>query len=342
MPEKTFETIFDTTLPYAYGLPEHTAGLKTHNAHFIVEEILGFEPAGEGEHDYLFIESDGDNSQWVAEHIAKTCHIKTVDVGFCGLKDRNAITRQWFSVYDPHKQAASHYDHLHEMLPNSKLLSVTRGASKLRRGMHQGNAFTIRLCFDELKPLHDTLSQRLKSIAETGVPNYFGLQRFGRQANNLKVFNEWLGTQESAGRSKRRRKPKGIILSAARSQLFNRVLAARVLAGSWSSRLSGDVLMDAHYPSGPLWGRGRSETADDALKVEQQALEAFMPWANALEHLGMTQERRRLICRPENFEWHFDEDSQLLLRFTLPPGEYATSVIREICQVVEPDRRLIA
>ena len=361
-----FETIFDTTLPYAYGLPAHKAGLKTHNSHFIVEEDLGFEPSGEGEHSYLFIESDGDNSQWVAEHIAKVCSIKTLDIGFCGLKDRNAITRQWFSVYDPHMQATPQYELLQEALPNSTILKITRGTSKLRRGMHRANAFTIRLCFDDIEPLHNTLAQRLASIAETGVPNYFGLQRFGRQGNNLVVFDEWVrnqdasnsrsnrdcsnnsdsssrhsnGSRTKSSRSQKRRKPKGIILSAARSQLFNRVLAERVLARSWSSELAGDVLVDEYYPTGPLWGRGRCETADEALKVEQNALEAFMPWANALEHLGMAQERRRLMCRPERFEWCFDEGSQLELRFVLPPGEYATSVIREVCQTVEPERHL--
>lgn len=334
--------LFDLSIAYAYGIPSARAVLKSENAHFIVDENLGFEPAGDGEHWYLHVQSNGDNTQWVADTIARALGKRPVDVGFCGLKDRNAITRQWFSVYDPKKEAESHLKSLPVELPNSQILNVTRGSAKLRRGMHQSNGFIMTLIFDDVidKKL---MENRLNQIQENGVPNYFGLQRFGREGNNLKSFNTWLldREQESGARKGRKqRKPKGIILSAVRSQLFNRVLSARVETNTWYLPIEGDVVSNS-LPAFPLWGRGRSTTTGEALVYEQEAIAPFNHWANSLEHLGLQQERRVGVCRPEELSWDIIKDNRLKLLFSLPPGQYATCVLREICQTYEPDRRLL-
>lgn len=376
------DTHFLLAFPLAYGEPSLRAQLKSENSHFIVHEQLGFVPSGDGEHSYLELESNGENTQWIAEQMATALGFKAVDIGFCGLKDRHAITRQWFSIYDPkHRLQPSSEDEvraaLAAALPNSQLLTLTRGQAKLRRGMHAGNGFIITLLLEgELGPQNmQSLEAKLHSIKTQGVPNYFGLQRFGRNGNNLVEFERFLHQQNvqreadlsDAGSKKRRkpRKPKGIILSSARSFLFNKVLAARVNSNTWCDALLGDVLMsdvllgnvtvlgDAQtqlaqvqkplkdLPTAPLWGRGRSQTSQDALMVENAALEPLIHWANALEHLGLNQERRSLCSLPRELAWSFDnkdERSSLRLIFSLPPGEYATGVLREICDCYEPNR----
>ncbi len=334
---------FDLAFPWPNGCPQDKALLKGENAHFSVVENLGFTPAGTGEHLYLELQSDGDNTQWIADAIAETLAVKPVDVSFCGLKDRNAITQQWFSIYDPKVQAQAHLAKLPVRLPQTRLLQQTRGTAKLRRGDHADNHFVITLLLD--KPPTIDLTQRLERIAKQGVPNYFGLQRFGRGGNNLNTFAQWLQAEAQLPMNKRnkRRKPTGIILSAARSWLFNQVLAARVLAGNWHSAIEGDVLSeapDAQFPTAPLWGRGRSTTTAQAANIEREALAPLLAWANALEHLGLQQERRALVSKPRDFQWHLAEQ-QLTLDFSLPPGAYATSVLRELCECYEPERQRI-
>ncbi|WP_053981964.1 tRNA pseudouridine(13) synthase TruD [Marinagarivorans algicola] len=366
--------------PYAYGKPALRALLKGENAHFVVHEQLGFEPAGEGEHWYVHTESDGDNTQWLADQMAKALGVKALDIGFCGLKDRHAITRQWFSIYDPKQSIHDLKARLAPALPNSQILEVTRGQAKLRRGMHAGNGFIITLVFSDLAlaSIQAPLVAKLEQIKACGVPNYFGLQRFGRNGNNLQEFDRFLLQQEAVkasrdsttlapttkkGRNKPR-KPKGIILSAARAYLFNCVLAERVKSETWQCVIDGDVTHEGHasalnqcvtqnakpliegstlpenVATAPLWGRGRSHTAGRALMIEQEALHSMSAWANALEHLGLSQERRKLCSVPQDFMWGFDDKDAVTLRliFSLPPGEYATGILREVCECYEPDR----
>ncbi|MDZ7923516.1 MAG: tRNA pseudouridine(13) synthase TruD [Marinagarivorans sp.] len=337
---------FDLAFPWANGSPRDKALLKGENAHFFVAEDLGFTPAGIGEHLYLQLESSGDNTQWLADVMAEVLAVQSVDVGFCGLKDRNAMTQQWFSLYDPKREVEARLQtkmaELQSRLPSLRVLQKTRGAAKLRRGDHAGNHFVITLVLDE--PAAPDLKRRLAHISDQGVPNYFGLQRFGRDGNNLNSFAQWLQAEAQLPINKRnkRRKPTGIILSAARSWLFNQVLAARVQAGNWRDVLSGDVLIDTNEQaaSAPLWGRGRSATADVAFNIECQALAPFMSWANALEHFGLQQERRALVCKPVDFQWRLAEQ-HLTLSFFLPPGAYATTVLRELCDCYEPDRHQV-
>ncbi|HEY7774261.1 MAG TPA: tRNA pseudouridine(13) synthase TruD [Marinagarivorans sp.] len=331
--------------PFAFGEPAVGALLKSDNQHFFVDEQLGFSPEAVGEHLLLHVESNGENTQWFADQLAQALGVSKTDVGFCGLKDRNAITRQWFSVYDPKRTATEKVDAAFASLSASRLLEATRGKSKLRRGDHAGNAFVITLVLDdgtEAAALAD-LEQRLAQVAQQGVPNYFGLQRFGRKGNNLVAFEQWLVQSQARAATAKRgrgpRKPKGIILSSARSFLFNAVLSQRVLSGSWATLIDGDVSLDG-LPSAPLWGRGRSATQGEALALERAALMPFCRWSNALEHLGLQQERRALVCRPRNLRWKRTE-LVLTLTFDLPPGQYATGVLRELCLCREPSREII-
>lgn len=309
--------------PRAHGEPCLLGAMRTFTEDFIVDEKLGFEPEGDGEHIYLHLRKCHVNTDWLAQQIAKFTGVKRNDVGFCGLKDRHAQTSQWMSVYLPKAPEPDWDQFLAQLAGEVTLMAVTRGRRKLRRGMHQSNAFQLVI----RSPAHldeGALQERLRRIAQQGVPNYFGEQRFGRQGHNLVVADAWL----TGGRKIRDRSQKSMIMSAARSHLFNLVLARRVQDGTWRSVLDGDVSVNG-YPTAPLWGRGRSAADLGPAEIERHALEPLQSWLSGLEHCGLDQERRSTVLMPEDLQWEFGPGA-LQLAFSLAPGQYATALLREI------------
>lgn len=313
------ESSYDLNFPFAFGGPLTRADFRVAPEDFIVDEVLGFEPSGEGEHIYLQITKRGENTGWVAEQLAKMFAVRPVDVGFCGLKDRHACTSQWFSVHLP-KPTGDEADILAELEQriegNIVLTQALRHSKKLRRGGHQANHFRIRLRNLTGK---EGLEERLQQIARQGVPNYFGEQRFGNYASNLMWAERWM----TAGEKIRSRNKRIMAQSAARSWLFNQVLAARVSDNSWSERRFGEAT-----PSGPLWGRGRPVVGLEQAAFEQRVIEPWSGWLDVLEHVGLNQERRNLVLFPQGMSWSLDEG--LEISFALPPGGYATAVLREL------------
>ena len=320
---------FEVDFPRAYAGPLGRADFRTKEEDFIVDEALGFAPEGEGEHQYLQLVKRGENTQWVVKHIARFAGVKEMDVGFCGLKDRRAVTSQWFSVYLPKRDLLDWSQLAEQENLNVHVLQTGKGAKKLRRGQHEHNRFVITLRnFNVDTP--SQLTGLLQSIADNGVPNYFGEQRFGREANNLHAASRWL----DGGERIQKCGPKNIIMSAARSYLFNLVLAERVRQGNWCTSITGDVEIEAGMISGPMWGRGRSSTSEQALAIESEVLQPLSAWADGLEHCGLQQERRPFVLQPQGLTWqHLEQDQQLVLEFSLPPGQYATSVLREIAEL---------
>ncbi len=191
--------------------------------------------------------------------------------------------------------------------------------------MHESNSFSIRLCN---VIYNEELKNRLEKL-RAGVPNYFGEQRFGFDGNNLLQAESLLIHRKPIKNNKIR----GLIISAARSYLFNTVLSQRVLDESWLSVIDGEL---ESYPTGPLWGRGRPLSSGRAEEIETKALENLTALANGLEHVGLKQERRPLICVPQGFTVAIeenaseDETKNIVVSFALLPGQYATSVLREI------------
>lgn len=308
--------------PFAHGGPLANADFRSSWQDFVVVEELGFVPSGEGEHIYLQITKRGTNSHWLAKRIAQFAGVRERDVGYCGQKDRHAVTTQWFSVYRPGDTALS-WDELSADADLSiDILTVTRGEKKLRRGQHAANYFEITLRnFDVPAPTVDALLQQIRTL---GVPNYFGEQRFGRDGNNLVAATEWV----EGGRLPRSREKKAILLSTARAYLFNTVLAERVRRACWATVIEGDAEVDS-VATGPMWGRGRSSAADEALVIEQSALESLTAWLDRMEHCGLNQDRRMLVLHPQGMQWQFEE-GVLTLSFGLRPGQFATSVLREV------------
>jgi len=310
---------FSLDFPYAYGQPDATANFRVEPEDFQVDENLGFEPVGEGEHVYLHIWKRGENTAWVAERIAELAKVAVMDVGYCGRKDRHAVTTQWFSVYLPKKESEPDWQQLNS--DSIRILSVKLHQHKLRRGDHQTNQFKIRLR-DLVVSDMSALEQKIGSALQVGVPNYYGEQRFGHNANNLLEAHAILVD----GKKMRDKQKRGLMLSAARSYLFNQVLATRVLAGTWNQMLSGEPEI---FPSAPLWGRGRSAATDDTLAIETAAMESWTDWRDALEHVGLSQERRSLVLKPEAAVWRWI-GSDVEISFRLGSGEFATTILREL------------
>ncbi len=182
------------------------------------------------------------------------------------------------------------------------------------------------------------MEANLKAVASQGVPNYFGAQRFGHDDGNVEQGQAMLAREIRV----RNPKKKGIHLSAVRSFVFNEVLALRIQQGLWGQALPGDVMDALGRPTGPLWGRGRVVTTDEAQALENGVAARHATLCDGMEHAGLDQDRRALVSCPVDMSWAWQkadhQADQLVLTFSLPAGHYATSVLNEILQTSEPDR----
>ncbi|MFG6414289.1 tRNA pseudouridine(13) synthase TruD [Roseateles sp. DC23W] len=325
-----------TTLPSwppAYPASGASATLKCLNEDFLVTELPLQLPAGEGEHLWLDVQKNGANTAFVAQQLAVAAGVNEWDVGYAGLKDRYAITRQWFSIYLPIAKGKGETPVLTGLQhPEFKVLSQSRHVKKLRPGDLQGNAF--RIVLRDVSGDRDAIEANLKAAASQGVPNYFGAQRFGFDGGNVEQGRAMLAREIRV----RNPKKKGIYLSAVRSFVFNEVLALRIRQRLWGQTLPGDVMDEAGLPTGPLWGRGRVASTDDAQALENSVAEQHATLCDGMEHAGLEQERRALVARPVDMSWQWPQADQLVLTFALPAGNYATSVLNEILHTAEPER----
>lgn len=338
---------FDLLGPLAYGEPLGSAVLKATAEDFQVDEVLDIPLSGDGEHLWLWVEKRGLNTEEAARRIAKAAGVPLRTVSYAGLKDRQALTRQWFSVQLPGKAdpdlSAAENDTL-------KILKTSRHKRKLQRGAHAANGFTLRLM--KLDADKEALQQRLELISQQGVPNYFGSQRFGWQGGNLGEARDYAARKALP----EQRNVRSRLLSTARSYLFNQVLAARVADGSWQRAQVGDLLaftdsrsffpageaecndprlaiLDLH-PTGPLWGEGESATTHATHELEQSIAAREADLRDWLVRAGMSHERRILRLPIGRLTWHYPEPDILQLEFVLPAGCFATVLVRELVDLV--------
>lgn len=329
-------------LPRALATAPVSGRIRCSPEDFVVEELPSFEACGEGEHLLLTVRKRGMNTAFCAERIARWAGIDVRDVSYAGMKDRHAVTTQRFSVRLP-KKVAPDVALLNDA--ECRVLEASWHNRKLARGALAGNRFTLVL--RELRGDSGTLASGLQILARQGVPNYFGEQRFGaEQANVGKALGMFEGRR--IDRAKR-----SIYLSAARSYLFNMVLAMRVEQGSWNTAMDGEVWMlegtrsifgpepstdeiaarcaasDIH-PTGPLWGAGVLRSGSAVLELESRLPVLQPALCQGLERADLRQERRALRLLPKDFTWEFIDAGTLRLRFELPPGAYATSVLAEL------------
>lgn len=333
--------------PAAWGGPVGSGRIRVTPEDFQVFEVPLATPCGEGEHCWLQVRKRNSNTPWVAQQLAKFAGVPLSAISYAGMKDRHAVTEQWFSVHlpgrpDPDWQALQHEDF--------QVLSARRHQRKLKTGALLGNRFELRIRALDGDP--QQLAQRIRQVAEGGFPNYFGTQRFGHGSSNLdeaaRMFRQ---PRRRIARSKR-----GIYLSAVRSALFNRVLAARVSNGSWNQAMPGDALqlegksacfvaetLDAEtlrrvqalelHPTGPLCGDGESLCRDTALAFEYAQLQGWEDWIEGLRRTRVMAARRALRTVPRDLHWQDQGDAGGVLSFYLPAGCYATSLLAELIRV---------
>ena len=338
-----------SAVPRALGPAVLDARMRVAPEDFRVEELDAFAASGSGEHLLLVVEKRGMNTGFAARRIAAWAGVPESGVGHAGLKDRHAVTRQRFSVHLPGREApdiAALED------ADLRVLGQARHARKLSPGALDGNRFELVL--RDVQGDAAAIDARLRAIAARGVPNRFGEQRFGHGGGNVAEALAMF-----AGR-RVRREHRGLLLSAARSELFNRVLAVRVAEGTWDAALPGEAwILDGSrsvfgpepfdavlagrlaafdiHPSGPLWGKGDLRTTEAARALELAVVEtpSGAPLARGLEQAGLRQERRALRLRPHDLAWDRPATDALRLCFSLPPGTYATAVLAELGDVAD-------
>lgn len=322
-----------------------TAGFRFADEDFLVEEIMEVPAHDGGAHWWLHLRKRALNTKDVARALTRIGTARIRQVGYAGLKDRHAVTSQWFSLPIETIDPSGLADRLPE---NVELLQFQRARHAVRRGGLKANRFSIRL--RDAEGSVEAVETRLAQLSK-GVPNYFGEQRFGINGGNLvrarALFNGTLG--------KTPRFERGMYLSAARSQLFNLLLAQRVRDGTWNQLLDGEaVILDGSrswfplpeppigmakrlaefdiHPSGPLHGIGDSAVDGSCEALEQNVITSEAALAAGLEEWRMRAERRSLRLLPKNLhhEW---QGQDLLLHFDLPSGAFATTVLRELANL---------
>ena len=353
--------------PAAWGPPLFHSSLKSERSDFTVDEVLDIEMDGEGEHLFLHLEKSGMNTDELAKLLETTYNVGSKDVGLAGMKDRHAITSQWFSVTTPEDGEAleavlADFNTEHK---EARILKSVRHSRKLRHGAHKGNRFIITLrdvIPTDSQPhaqLVESLAARIESIATAGFPNYIGPQRFGFGGQNLVRARQWF----KQPKKRTSRQQRSLWLSAARSAIFNAVCAKRVEAGTWQSLLPGEPAildgtrsffesgessadeLDARvqafdiHPSAPWWGRGQTPGTDECALFEAQILSDFSDICAGLEKAGLSQERRAVRAMARDLTHQWLDDSTLQLSFHLSPGLFATTLLSELGVCTEPERR---
>jgi len=346
-------------LAYHASPPTIKGHLKQSPADFRVDEILGFEPDGDGYHGLFLIEKTGMTTGQMLGQLAKLSGVAERDIGFCGIKDKLAVTTQWVSIpLDPSLPAESAPDWITALSEPLKVVRWGRHRRKLRRGSHRGNRFTLTIrgvTGDDAQ-----LQSRLNQIKSQGFPNYFAEQRFGQAGRNYDLLKK-LGDVTNSRSVNRADRNWGI--STLRAEIFNRVLSARLSEQTESKAQAGDLarlagtnswflVVDAEldktqqridlkdiWLTGPLWGDGSNPAEEGVKAVETQIAEEVLftygaeNWHQHLKDWRVDHDRRPLMSpvMDLNAEDAMEEGERTLkLSFSLESGSYATALLREI------------
>ncbi|MEM7420513.1 MAG: tRNA pseudouridine(13) synthase TruD [Pseudomonadota bacterium] len=351
---------------YYFDKPVSTGIFKFQADDFQVVEDLGYEPCGEGEHQFVFVEKTNTNTAFVAEQLARFVKLPLRQITYAGRKDKYAVTQQWFGIHAPGKPD---FDFSTFELEGVRVLKQVRHNKKLRTGQLKGNHFTITL----RQVMHpEAIEERLQEIAEHGVPNYYGEQRFGvMRLNDMgevqRGGNLVMAERMVNGEAIRHRNKRSMALSALRSWLFNEMLSTRLETEQFDTVIDGDALVlsgsnsffmydkaiadERHLraqeryaekdvcPSAPLWGKGELATKNQALALEQSVASDHSEVIDFLSQCGFEQERRAIKIWPSQLQWQSKGDT-FTVSFSLPSGCFATSVLRECVETLSPINRV--
>jgi tRNA pseudouridine13 synthase len=315
---------------------------------FKVTEITDIEFSGQGEHLWLYIEKIGTNTDWLSKQLAKATGVPPRNIGYAGLKDRHAVTQQWFSVQLP---KVDDVELIQSALPTEiKILESAWHSRKLKTGQLDYNHFEIII--RDIEDDKESIELNIEKIKKQGVPNYFGSQRFGQEMGNIQKSEDWFNGNYKV----KTRNLKSLLLSTARSLIFNNIVAERIRAKIWNQSISGDILQldNSHswFPSNQatdneiknrlsefdihltaaLWGEDKVQSSDACAELETKIASQFPVLLKGLSVHRLKQDRRAMRIYPLDlcYDW---QDNNLRLKFKLLPGSYATTIIREIVEV---------
>jgi tRNA pseudouridine13 synthase len=340
------------SLNYLYTEPASTGQLRSEMSDFKVFERLPFEPCGEGEHLFVHIRKTGANTTVVARELAKYFQVKEGLVSYAGMKDRFAVTEQWFGIHLPGKAI---YDLSNLTIEGVEVLSVKRHNKKLRIGALSGNSFELIL---RNVSNTDEVLRRWAAVSQFGVPNYFGEQRFGINGGNLERAMELF-----QGKKVKDKKKRGIYLSAARSEIFNQIISKRIEKNQFESLNVGDVFMLSGTQSvfladeidekitqrfqekdidltASLWGAGELMSQGESQALEQEIADDYAEFCQGLAKFGLKQERRRIRLSLTEGKIKAEGDT-VTLSFFLPSGCYATTILRELISYQDMTERAV-
>jgi len=350
----------NTQWEYAWSTPKVTGDLKTTVQDFFVEEQLGFEPDGHGEFYFVFIEKQGINTDFLAKRLAQMAGIAANKVTYSGVKDRHACTRQWFCLHMINKEPdLTNIQEAFREPEKVRVITQSRHSKKLRTGAHVGNRFVLRI--RDIEGDLEDLKSRLEMIKMSGVPNYYGAQRFGINGNNLHNGKPFV----LKGRQSKRKlsKTEGFWLSAIRSWFFNEALSTQVRNGMWCRLCDSDIVQyqgrdeqfrlkemtaSMHlqavlgnvHPVLPLicegWqdgtGAQREAVIIESVRQEGELMQALIDF-------GLSRESRLARLMPTKMAWELlenpNEQTQLIVEFSLSKGCFATSILREMIRVTD-------
>ena len=332
-------------LAYLKTPPKQTALLKAECADFVVKENLGYSMAGDGEFVAVRVRKTDANTLFVGEKLTQFARISARNMSYAGLKDRRAVTEQWYCLQLPGKTTPDFGDF---QLEGIEILEVTRHNRKIRTGSLDGNYFDI-LLRNAMET--DDLKVRLENLSKFGFPNYFTEQRFGRDGHNLTQALRWAKGEIQV----KDRKKRSFYLSAARSEVFNLVVSERLKQGVANRVLPNDIvqLSGSHswfvadekedlnvlqlrleqgdlQLTAPLIG----ETVQPACSLENDIVQQHQDIVNLMKQERLKPARRPLLMKPKDFNWQFEETG-LRLKFYLPAGSYATALVRELVNIEE-------
>lgn len=321
--------------------------LKERVEDFLVEEIPAYEPMGEGEHLFLWIEKRNLSAEQLMQHLSRTLRIRREEIGMAGLKDKKGITRQYVSVPNFVSKAVPALSNEHVTV----LRSLTH-RNKLKTGHLLGNRFDILLRTSQTQAWEK--AQAVTEMIRTyGVPNYYGEQRFGNEHQTLELGYRLLTGAASVKDIpfERRRFLLRLALSAVQSELFNRVLLERLTSGDLHRVLAGDVMqkldsggvfadenlevLQRRFDSreivmtGPMFGPKMFQPTDEVLMREQGLLDRLQIKRELFQEYRVTPGTRRgLLVYPGELQLD-QEEAGVRIRFSLPSGSYATIVLAE-------------
>jgi tRNA pseudouridine13 synthase len=313
---------------------------------FVVDEVPLYAPCGSGEHTYVRVEKRLRTTEEIARLLARVADVRPRDVGYAGRKDRNAVTRQWFSVpgLDPGKALALEF-------PGARVLEATRHRNKLRTGHLEANRFEL-LVRGVSSELLQMAQARAATLATSGMPNRFGVQRFGRDGDNAKHGSALLRGEPLRGVGDRR--ARRFLLSALQSAVFNDVLAERpigldvvelgdvaMLHSSGGMFLVEDLERETPRveafeisPTGPIFGTRMLVAAGAVLARETSVLERWelrdLSTLQPPPGIRLRGARRPLRARLADLSLSATGSDSLSIEVTLPPGSYATVLLEEL------------